>query len=306
MKFKVNKYVLNSCITDLILAILLFSFFIFLNTIVDKANWSVDQFVLGAVSGTIMVSIYSIAGQINSLFINLSNALNGILLPKMSKMIATDNNSKILTNEFIKVGRLQQFIIFLMASGFVIFGKEFIIFWAGEEYKNSYYVGLLLILPVCIPLIQNLGLSIMQAMNKYRFKAISTTIMAIINIFISVILSKKYGAIGAAMGTSISLIICNIIIINNYYYKTIKLDIIKFWKEIIKMTIPLFIPILFILFIINIIKFYSIIKIIILGFIYILIYFITAYALCMNKYEKDLIDGCLIKIGIKKGNKESI
>ena len=55
--------------------ILSYSIWIFLGTIVDKINWSVDQFVLGAVAGTIAVSVYSIAGSINQLFINLSTYL---------------------------------------------------------------------------------------------------------------------------------------------------------------------------------------------------------------------------------------
>ena len=51
-----------------------YSIWIFLGTIVDKANWSVDNFVLGSVSGTIAVSIYSIAATLNQMFISLSTA----------------------------------------------------------------------------------------------------------------------------------------------------------------------------------------------------------------------------------------
>ena len=167
----------------------------------------------------------------------------------MSKMVAKNASTEELTNEMIKVGRIQNYIIFLMCSGLVLFGKEFIIIWAGKGFEESYYVALLLIIPVCIPLIQNLGLSIMQAMNKYKFKSISTFIMAIINIIISIFFAKKWGATGAALGTCISLVICNIIIINIYYYKVIKLNIIKFWKSIIKQSIPFIIPIIAILII---------------------------------------------------------
>ena len=74
----------------------------------------------------------------------------------------------------IKIGRIQNYIIFLACSGFILLGKNFIISWVGIDFVESYYVTLLLIIPACIPLIQNTGLSIMQAMNKYRFKSIST------------------------------------------------------------------------------------------------------------------------------------
>ena len=114
-----------------------YSIWIFLGTIADKVNWNVDQFILGAISGTIAVSIYSIASQLNSLFINLSTAISGVLLPKMSKMVASNATSEELSNEFIKVGRIQYLVIFLMASGLVLFGKEFIKIWAGDGFITS-------------------------------------------------------------------------------------------------------------------------------------------------------------------------
>ena len=269
--------------------ILGYSIWIFLGVIVDKINWSVDQFVLGSVSGTIAVSVYSIASTLNTLFINLSTAISGVLLPKMSKMIATKTSSKALTSEMIKVGRIQYYIIFLMVSGLVIFGKQFIEIWLGKGFEESYYVSLILIIPVCFPLIQNLGISIMQAMNKYKFKSISTFIMAIINVIISIFLAKKYGAIGAALGTAIGLVICNIILINVYYYKEIKINVFKFWKEILKMTIVFLVPVLIIEILINIININGLLFLIIYIPIYVFIYCIISYFLVMNNYEKNII-----------------
>lgn len=286
---------------NLFLEMFRYSFFIFLAVIVDKINWSVDQFILGSVSGTIAVSIYSIATQLNSLFINLSTAISGVLLPKVSKMIANNASSKELTDEMIKVGRIQYLVIFLMASGFLLIGKSFIIWWAGTEYETSYYVALLLILPVCFPLIQNLGISIMQAMNKHKFKAISTAIMAIINIFISYFLAKEYGAIGSAFGTTIALIVCNIIVMNIYYKKSIGIEIERFWLEIIRMTIPFTIPILIILGIMNFTDFTGIIGILTYAVIYTIFYCIVAYLLSMNDYEKNLVNKILTKLHLKIG-----
>lgn len=281
-----------------------YSIWLFLGTIVDKANWSVDNFVLGAVSGTVAVSIYSIAATLNQLFISLSTAVSSVLLPKISKMVAKKTSSEELTNEMIKVGRIQNYIIFLMCSGLVLFGKRFIIFWAGDGFEESYYVALFLIIPICIPLIQNLGLSIMQAMNKYKFKSITTFIMSIINIFISIFLAKKFGAVGAAMGTSISLVVCNIIIINIYYYKIIKLNIILFWKNIIKQTIPFCIPIVIILIIMYFIKIDGIIGLLVYGSIYVVMFSLVSYFISMNDYEKNMINSILKKFHLKKVNYE--
>lgn len=276
-----------------------YSFFIFLGVIVDKVNWSVDQFILGMVSGTIAVSVYSIASQLNQLFINLSTAITSVLLPKVSQMVAKHATTTELTNEMIKVGRIQWLIIFLMTSGFVLVGKQFIVFWVGEEYIQSYYVALLLILPMCVPLIQNLALSIMQAMNKHKFRARIVAIMALFNIAISYFLAQKYGVIGTAIGTTISLLVCNVIIMNIYYSKNLKLEILRFWKNIIKMSVPFIIPLTLILVFMHIVKLQGIIGVIIYASLYTLMYTLTVYYLSMNEYEKGMVNKVLSKLHIR-------
>ena len=279
--------------------ILGYSIWIFLGVIVDKINWSVDQFVLGAVSGTIAVSLYSVASQINTLFVNLSTAVSSVLLPKMSKMVAAKASATELTDEMTKVGRIQYYIIFFMASLFTIIGKDFIIWWAGKDFEEAYYVALILIIPLCFPLIQNLGLSIMQALNKYKFKSISTFIMAIFNVVISYFLAKKYGPVGSAIGTAIALIICNIFLINYYYYKSIGLNVLRFWKNIFKMTIT-FIPSVVVTVIFYIILpvngFY---KIILIGTLYTFLYIMSCYWVTFDSYEKRLVANVLKKLSIK-------
>ena len=279
-----------------------YSFFIFLGVVVDKINWSVDQFILGAISGTMAVSIYSIASQLNSLFINLSTAISNVLLPKVSMMITQNTNNEELTNEFIKVGRIQFLIIFLMISDLVLFGKEFIITWAGNNYSEAYYIAIILIIPMTIPLIQNLGISIMQAKNLHKFRSTLYFFIAIFNIFISIPLAKNFGGIGSALGTSISLVIGSVIIINIYYYKKIGLDIPRFWKNILKMGLFYLIPVIIIIIIMHFITLNGYIYIIIFGTIYSIIYFITNYFLVMNDYEKELVKKILKRFNITKVN----
>lgn len=270
-----------------------YSIWIFLAVIVDKVNWSVDNFILGAVSGTAAVSIYSIASTLNQLFLNLSTAISSVLLPKMSKLVANNVSSEQLTDEMIKVGRLQNYVIFLMCSGLILFGKQFITLWVGDGFEESYYVTLLLIVPVCFPLIQNIGLSIMQAMNRFKFRSISTSIMAAFNVIISVILAKKMGATGAAIGSSISLIVCNIFITNIYYYKVLKLNVIRFWKNIFKQVIPFIIPIMFIILVMKFIVLDSWIGFLFYGSLYTLVYILVAYLFSMNDYERRIVTNLL-------------
>ena len=186
-----------------------------------------------------------------------------------------------------------------MCSGLVLFGKNFILLWAGSGYEESYYIALLLIIPLCVRLIQNLGISIMQAMDKYKFKAIVSFGMTIINVIISIFLAQKWGATGAALGTCISLVVCNVIIMNVYYYKEIKLDVIKFWKNIFKMTVPFVMPIIVILVFMHFTHFGGIWNFLVYGGVYTLLFCLTSYLFVMNKYEKGIIDKILVKMHLK-------
>ena len=277
-----------------------YSIWIFLGVVVDKINWSVDQFVLGAVAGTTAVSLYSVASTINQLFVTLSSAVSGVLLPKVSKMIAKEASNNEITEEFIKVGRIQYFIIFLMSSCLVLFGKEFFIAWVGKEYITSYYIALILILPLCIPLIQNLGISVMQAKNMHSFRSILYIIIAVVNIIISIPLAKAYGGIGSAIGTGLSLIVGNGLIINIYYYKKVGINVIRFWNEIIKMTFPYAIPISLICIVMHFINIHGFLSLIIFGSIYTVLYFFVNYFIVMNNYEKSIINNVFIKLHLKK------
>lgn len=297
LKIKIKYYGFDFKIFRKIIS---YSFYIFLNMIVDKINWSTDQFVLGMFSGTTAVTLYSIASRVNEMFIKLSSAISGVLFPKISKMVASNVSDKRLSEEFIKTGRLQFIIIFLMGSGLVLFGKEFFVLWVGQEYVNAYYIALILILPLSVPLIQNLGISILQAKNLHKFRSLLYLAVAVLNIILSVPLTKMYGGIGAAIGTAISLIIGNIVIINIYYYRKAKLNIDLFWRNIFSMIIPIVPLILFTVILMNVIELSGLLKLLIFGCLYTIGYCFIMYFFSMNTYEKSIINKLLIKFKLKK------
>lgn len=274
----------------------IFSFYIFLNMIVDQINWSVDKFILGMFRGTVGVAIYSLGAQINTYYLSFSTSVSSVFIPKVHRIVSESNDNKILTDIFTKVGRIQFIILSFILTGFLFFGQYFINIWAGNTYDEAYYISLILITPVTIPLIQNLGIEIQRAKNMHKFRSIIYFIIAITNIFISIPLCKMFGGVGTAIGTSLSLIIGNGIIMNVYYHKRVGLNIKYFWQEIFKFTPALIIPLIFG----TIMKIYvginNLFMFIFLGGIYVIVFILSAWFIGMNKYEKDLFSGPINKI----------
>lgn len=273
----------------LIKEILGYSFFIFLGIIVDQINWNTGQIILGAITGTAVVAVFAIAIQFVRMYLQFSTSISGLFLPRVTMLVANNASTKELTDIMIRYGRVQYIILAYILTGFILFGYPFILIWVGENFVNAYYMALIIMIPITVPLIQNIGLSILQGMNLQGFRSIVLIMISMANIFISIPLAKIYGGIGVAIGTGVSYVVGNGIIMNIYYHRRIGINILKFWKNIFLMSVPVvlslllgyginyFVPQNNLLFLMFKIGLFSI------------IYFILMWLLAFNDYEKGLV-----------------
>lgn len=212
-----------------------YSLWIFLNAIMDKVYWSTGQFVLGAVAGTVAVSVFAVSIQLQSMYLQFSTAISSVFLPKVTSMVTQNAKDEELSELFIRTGRIQNLIMSLILFGFMVFGQQFVNLWAGEGYSNAYYMTLAFFISLYIPLIQNMGITILQARNQMRFRSLLYIVLAFIALVFEIIFAKMWGGIGCALAVSIALLIGQGLIMNIYYQRVQHLNILKFWKEIIKM-----------------------------------------------------------------------
>ena len=283
------RFVFNHFQFSLLREIWGFTFFIFLNQIIDQINWSVDKFLLGRMINTTAVAVYGLGGQINSLYLMLSSSISSVFVPRVNKIIAEKDDDTLLSALFTRIGRIQFLILSIVLTGFIFFGKPFMHFWGGAGYEESYYVALWLIIPVTVPLIQNLGIEIQRAKNKHRARGVVYFFIAIGNIFLSIPLIRAYGTIGAAVGTAISLIAGNILFMNWYYDRKIGLDIKGFWKSIIKF-LPAFIaPVILGICIMNFVPINRLITLVLWIVVYAVVFCVSMWFLGMNVSEKNMI-----------------
>lgn len=268
-----------------------FSFFVLLAMIVDKVYWGTDQFILGAVSGTIAVAIYSVGSSFTTYFMSFSTAITGLFLPRLTEMNERQASNDEYTELFIKVGRVQFIILCLVLGGFIVLGKQFIILWAGVEYTQAYYIALVILIPFIVPLIQNLGLQLLYARNKHKFRSLLLFTFAIANVVFSIPAAKMYGGLGCAVITGLSFIAGQILILNWYYYRKIGLNIPLFWKNIFKMSMPFAIVLALAGFIVWQLHCDNWGMLSIGALIYIVVYCLVMWFVALNKYEKNLLRG---------------
>ena len=275
-----------------------FSIFIAINQIIDQINWQTDKVILGKMVNASAVAIYAVASSINAMYISFSTAISSVFAPKIHKIVNSGepDTDKKLTNLFIKVGRIQFYVIMLVLTGFIFFGQFFIIKWAGDGYELSYYIALLLICPAAISLIQNMGIEIQRAKNKHQFRSIAYLIMAFFNVGISILFCYLFGTIGVAVGTTFAIVFANGLIMNIYYQKKLGIDVIRFWKEILKI-IPSMLPAITLGVLLMIFyTFTGYVDYFLFILLYVVVYCIFVFLFGTNKAEKNMIKKLLQKV----------
>lgn len=97
-------------------------------------------------------------------------AISGVLLPRATTMV-TNNSSDELSELFIKTDRIQYMILSFILVGFILVGKDFIKLWEGDGYSDAYIIAIIVMLPLTIPLIQTMGINILQDKNMHKFRS---------------------------------------------------------------------------------------------------------------------------------------
>ena len=290
-----EKFIFHDFEIGIFKSLFAYTVFIALNTIIDQINWNIDKLLLGRFRGTGEVAVYSVGFTLYQCYMMFSTSVSGVFTPRIHTIVNSTKEDAVqqrtaLTSIFTKVGRIQFLILGLVASGIVFWGDYFIVdIWAGTGYENAYYVSMLLIIPSSIALIQNLGIEIQRAENKHQFRSIVYSIMAIINLGLSIILCQKFGAIGSAIGTAVSLVIANGIIMNIYYNRKCNIDIPFFWKNILYQALGIIAPIIFGIILVNFVTIDSAFKFILCVVAYTFVYCLSMWTIGMNEFEKGLI-----------------
>lgn len=288
-KFKGIKF-------DFIKEIVAYSSLILLQMVATQINSTVDQILIGSLvkSSAVILAVYGVGTQIVQYYQSIGSSFTGILMPGIVKM--TEGNASIeeITNEMIKIGRIILLVLALIWGCFLVNGRQFIVLWAGEANSNAYFVTIILMTAYLFVLAESIGTQILWAKNEHREQSILKIVIVLLNIFLTVLLIKWNPLIGATLGTFISLMLGDVVIMNIIFYKKLKLNLFEYYKGMFKGIFPtLIISILLGFLGRSIIGIGGWTSFVFNIMIMCVIYFICLLAFGMNKYEKSLAKSVL-------------
>lgn len=273
---------------DLLKVLIVFSGWVFLLGLAQRFRLSFIPSVLGIVSDSAEISIFSLGMTIEGFVWLIANALNGLFLPKVTRLSTSSKDRSFINNLMLSVGRVQLFIILLIFSGLLLFGDSFVHCWVGEEFSNSYYVILLLVFPNVISTTQSIANDLLYSENKIRNTAPVLFTTSIIGLSCSLFVAREYGAVACAACTCFGMILY-LIWLNRFYSNSLNLDITGFFHRChLDISAKMIITFALGLLIKNILVIDNWTTFIIGVCCYSIIYVINAYFLAFNSDEKML------------------
>ena len=202
-----------------------YSSWVTIASLAQRCIFNIAPSILGVLSGSVAIAILGIAITLEGYTYTFANALNGLFLPKVSRIVADDGD---LLPLMIKVGRIQILIISLIIWGFVCLGEDFITLWVGENFNTSYICAVLIIFPSLLQLPQEIGQQVIIAQNKVKQQAFVYLGMAILNLLGAALLTPKYGAVGLCCSIFVAYLF-RTIGLDYILYKQLRIDIWKFF-----------------------------------------------------------------------------
>lgn len=260
----------------------------------QRCIFNIAPTILGALSGSTAIAILGVAMTIEGYTYTFSSALSGMFLPKVSRILSSDNSDVLPL--MIRVGRIQLLLVGLITVIFICVGRGFIHLWVGEQFDLSYICSVLIIVPSVIQLPQEIGLQAIVAANKVKIQAYVFMVMAVFNVIVSLILAPHLGALGICISVTLAYII-RTIGLDYILVCHLRINIWRFFKETyLKILLPILLSLLLGLLLV---KFFPVTSwsLLILDVFFILLnYCLLVYYLSMNNEEKQLVLQPFVKL----------
>lgn len=205
-----------------------------------------DTFLLGVISGSLAVGFYTTSLKIVKLSQNLINDLGGVILPRVSFLIESENSKEV--QKIIFKSLYYVFTVSVPLSFFFfLLAPEIIIILAGSQFQPSIItLRLLSLLPLVIGLSNVFGIQLLIPYKREKEMLRSVLAGSILSVFLCILLCPLFEQNGAAIACLTSEIA--VMILSGYYTKQI-IHLIFPLRQIVAIITStfLFIPIIFII-----------------------------------------------------------
>lgn len=269
--------------------VIVFSFFVLLNTLINQMIWSTDSIIIGMRLDSYQVAIYSVGANVSSLFYTAATVVGNLLLPRAVRLGEFDYSPQMVTNFFVGAARFQAVIIFGILGAYCVLGKSFMVLWMGTSYTEAWTSSLLVMAGSVFPSVAISGHAVLKAQNRQGYFITVYFCIFLLNAIASYFVVPFCGINGAALMTCVSFVIGSVFFIYPYYHIKIKINMIKLGGNIWKIIIIFILMVLIGFLLTERIEINSWLKFSISCVMYCFLYIVMVWTFYMKKSEKKIV-----------------
>ncbi len=193
-----------------------------------------DQILLGMLAGTDDVAVFSVASRVAQLLIIALTATNAILYPMTADLFARKKTHEL--QRIVTLGANAVFGIAILLAIGLFFGSAYLEAIFSEGFGASAPLLKVLIVGQIVNAFTGPALLLLNMTGHQRDSARIMGFTAIINVVMNVGLIKLYGAMGAAVATSLSIILWNTIAAFVVWHRLKIVSVALYWPS--RRTLP--------------------------------------------------------------------
>jgi O-antigen/teichoic acid export membrane protein len=227
----------------------LFSFGIysFVANIANIIRFRVDALVVASYVGLAAVTHYRIGSTLTQFFSGMMDALAGFF-PAVFSRQEGEGNFEGLKRTYFFATKVTICIASFVGFALIAWGKPFIRVWMGPAYLDAYPVLVVLTAGLIVALAQTPSPQLLYGLAKHKYTALANSVEAIANLALSIVLAKRYGMIGVALGTLIPMVLVKLFVQPVYVCRLANIPygeyIQRFFKTVAAVAGALVIPLL--------------------------------------------------------------
>lgn len=220
--------------------IVAYSSLILLQMLATQINNTVDQILLGLLvpSSATIIAVYGVGSQIVTYFQSIGTSFTGVLMPGVVRLVESGGTSQQLGDEMVRIGRIIFMALGVIWGCFLLYGKQFVILWAGAENSEAYAITAILITAHLLLITQTTGTQVLWAKNAHKEQAILKITIVLANVLLTILLIKWKPLMGATIGTFVSLMLGDVLAMNIVFKKKIGISFKEYYAHLLKGIFP--------------------------------------------------------------------
>jgi O-antigen/teichoic acid export membrane protein len=220
-----------------------FGVIVFWISIAQQLRFQTDAVVIGSFLTVEAIAIFSIGSKLVAYATDGVQALATVFTPMASHFDAREDLHE-LRRVLIVGNRYSSLVIFPITAIFLVLGKTMIRVWVGPAYLSAFPVLAILIVPTALYLAQAASPKVLYGMARHSKLAIVLFLEGVANLILSIVLARRLGINGVALGTAIPMACTSLVFLPIHLCRTLDLRLRDYLRTTYSYPLLLCVPVI--------------------------------------------------------------